>query len=295
MVFAGTNFYHQLLRKYVVVFGSFFNTISIQRTDANNNVTFDMKVPLQFASKEKMVVRLFQDPGADRPFAAAMPMMTFDFRHPGIVYAADRQQNPIIRHVVRNPDDKNKFKTVFVPVPYDIHFSLYVYVKNAEDGAKIVEQILPFFTPAWTVTMELIPEIDEIRDIPVILRNVTMDDVNDRDFTARRVLIWTLDFVMKGYFYGPRRDKAMIKVVNLNEWIDQSNGAAYHAPDTDTSLSTNVDILSSTDPVETVTAQPGLLANGYPTTSVNNSISWTVIDVNDDYGFASMIEDTSGR
>jgi hypothetical protein len=293
MVFASSYFHHNLLRKYVVVFGAFFNNLYLQRTDPNGNVTMNFKVPLQFASKEKMFVRLFGDPGADRPFAAMSPLMSFDFSGPGISYDINRQQNAIIRHVMRNPDNKNNFKTIFVPVPYDIHFALYVYVKNAEDGAKIVEQIVPFFTPEWTVTMELVPELNEIRDIPVVLKSVRMDDIYSKDFKERRTLVWTLEFVMHGYFYGPRRDKPMIKVINMNELIDQSNGMPFHAPDTDSSVSSNVDVTSSTDPIATITAQPGLLANGQPTTNATASINWTLIDVNDDYGFATTYTDTS--
>jgi hypothetical protein len=150
---------------------------------------------------------------------------------------------------------------------------LYVYVKNAEDGTKIIEQILPFFTPEWTVTVRLIQEMNITMDIPVILDDIGIEDSYNGNFQDRRALIWTLEFTVKGYIYGPIKKTAIIKFANTNFYIPS-------VPDGQ--LSTAV---GNTDPVERVTIRPGLTANGQPTSNLANSISLSEIEADDDFGF----------
>lgn len=270
MVFAQTPYDHDLIRKYVVVFGNFFSGMVIKRS-INGTTTTDMKVPLTYSPKEKMIVRLRDDPDANRPYSALLPSMAFEFL--GMTYDASRHLNTVGRHAVKHPlseNDKNHFKVLYSPVPYDFHFNLYIYAKNVADGNKLIEQIVPLFTPDYTVSVELIAEMNEVRDIPVVLKTVTYQDVYDNDYKTRRVCLWTLPFEMKGYLWGPIRNKPVIKFITLNERIGD-----------ETDL--------SADPSEVVTAQPGLDANGQPTTLVANTIAYTLIDVDDDFGFAVTI------
>ncbi|HYT44813.1 MAG TPA: tail sheath stabilizer and completion protein, partial [Methylomirabilota bacterium] len=297
MVFQGTNFYFSLLRKYVVVFGNFFSDIMITRTLPGGQQAADIRVPLQYAQKDKMLVRLNADPDANRPFSALLPVISFELA--GMEYNATSHLNTVGRNVQRNPNDKNKFKVQYNPVPYDIHFNVYIYVKNEEDGHKILEQILPFFTPDWTVAMELIPDMpNEIRDIPVVLKSVALNDLYDGEFKVRRVLYWQLGFTIHAFFYGPERNKPIIKFTTLNEIIagagtsntpgnaDLDRSTNYTLNNIDTTDANNQPIPSS-DAFSAIYSQPGEFANGQPTANVLQSIDWHLIDVNDNWQFAT--------
>lgn len=277
-MFGGDIYYHEITKKMVIVFGSIFNSITINRTDTSNNVTQTIKVPIEFAPKEKFLTRLQQDPNLDKQAATILPRMAFEM----IDIYPDRSRklpstNKMARKYTGEPD---KLKYQYTAVPYDIKFALYIYVKNTEDGTRIIEQILPFFTPDWTASVELIPDMTEVRDIPFILENIGMQDLYDGDFKSRRVLIWTLNFTCHTYMYGPIKDKPIIKFANTTVLIPPGNNTANAAY-----ANTNY-----TDIIETITMQPGLLANGSPTTNVAASVDWHLINIDDDFGFASTKE-----
>ena len=294
MVFQGTQFYHGLLRKYVVVFGNYFNNLVIERTDENDNTTQIIKVPLQYAPKDKMVVRLNSDPNLDRPAAAILPIMSFELT--GMSYDINRKLDSMTKVVRRHPHDKNKFKVLYDPVPYNLTFNLYIYSKNQEDNNKILEQILPFFQPDWSAMVELIPEMGITRDIPlVLLPNPTMQDIYDGSFKERRVMVWTLTFIMNAYLYGPIRPRPMIKFTTMRLPIagastSAGNGAANTLSSTNYMM-TNTDTSNAQDYIEFITGQPGLDANGHPTYELTETIDYKLIDVNDDFGFVTNIED----
>ena len=267
----GHTFYFSLIRKYVILVGTLFNDIRITREDKNGNVVDLLKVPLSYAPKEKMLARFENDPDIDRPFATLLPRMSFE--QISMEYDGSRKLPTVGKIVVKDPDNPNKLKYQYNPVPYDLKFRLYVYVKNAEDGTKIIEQILPFFTPEWTVTVRLIQEMNVTMDIPVILDDIGIEDSYNGNFQDRRALIWTLEFTVKGYIYGPIKKTAIIKFANTNFYIPS-------VPDGQ--LNTAV---GNTDPVERVTIRPGLTANGQPTSNLANSISLSEIEADDDFGF----------
>lgn len=262
----GADWYFGLTRKYVVIFGTLFDNINIVRSDSAGALTHAFKVPLTYAPKDKMLTRITQDPSITKLSAINLPMMSFEMTH--MWYETDTHLNTIGK-VVTMSDDANKMKYQFNPVPYNFAFSLYIYVKNAEDGTKIIEQILPYFTPAWTVTAHLIPEMGITKDIPIVLNNVSSQDIYDGSFIERKTLIWNLDFTLKGYLYGPVREKPIIKFVKT-----------YFYSSTD-----------SVDPVIGITVQPGLTANGEPTSNTENSVDVNTITAEDDYGFCKIIED----
>lgn len=280
-MFGGQSFYHQLLTKYVTVFGACFADVVIKRTAdglSTGTVTQDIKVPLQYASKDKMQVKILADPNLDKETAINLPVISFEIPSGGTMsYAADRKVTSLQRKVTKITDNKNAFNLLYTPVPYDIYFNVYVYVKNAEDGNKIIEQILPFFTPDYTLSVELVPEMSETRDIPIVLRSVSMEDKNEGDFKDRRILVWTLSFVMHAWFFGPVKQKPMVKLITLNTRLSNQ-------PVSD--VATGFPEISNTNPiVEITTIRPGLTANGQPTTDINETIDYHLIAVDDAWGY----------
>ena len=201
----GTYFYHQTSRKMVVAFGSLFNSIEVRRTDSSDAVTEVIKIPLSYGPKDKMLVRISQDPNLNPKVALTVPRMGFELT--AMTYDGVRKLNTMSRNVKKGTTG---LKKQFQPVPYNWDFSLYVFVKNAEDGTQILEQILPFFTPEFTVTMNLVSSMTEIRDIPLVLTSVTSEDTYEGDFATRRSIIWTLSFLMKGFLYPSVADNAKV-------------------------------------------------------------------------------------
>jgi hypothetical protein len=145
-------------------------------------------------------------------------------------------------------------------------------VKNQEDGTQLLEQILPYFTPEWTTTINLIPELNIVQDIPLVLLNVTPQDTYEGSFEERRVITWTLDFIMKGYFYGPVRSSGVITLANTN-FFDASN------------FDNIDDAVGVAESVDKVTVEPGQLANGSPTSNASVSVGRNEITANSQYGF----------
>jgi hypothetical protein len=201
----GTYFYHQISRKMVVAFGSLFNTIEVRRTNSAGSVIETLKVPLAYGPKEKFLTRISADPELNPGVALTVPRMGFELT--ALTYDGVRKLNTMGRNVAAGTTG---LKKQYNPVPYNWDFSLYVYVKNAEDGTQILEQILPFFTPEFTVTMNLVSSMTEKRDIPLVLNAVSSEDTYEGDYATRRSIIWTLSFLMKGFLYPNIVDNAKV-------------------------------------------------------------------------------------
>ena len=271
-MFSSTPFYFSTIRKYIILFGTLFNSIYISRTDKNGNVTLVERVPITYGPKDKMLARVVQDPNIDRPTATyPLPMMAFEMT--GFEYDGSRKLQTINRIAVVDPDDKSKNKYQYMPVPYNINFQLSILVKNAEDGNKIVEQILPYFTPDWTTTVHLIPEMNVTMDIPVVLNRVNLEDVYEGDFKERRSMVWNLDFTLKGYLYGPVKKSKVIKFANTEFFVVKDDIVAN----------------TSNPVVSYIQVQPGLTANGQPTSNSSLSIPVANIVATDDYGYVTNI------
>ena len=264
----GHQYYNQVIRRYVVMFGTLFNDIIVQRFNKAGQRIQALKVPIAYGPKEKFLVRITQDPELTNQSQVSLPRMGFEMT--GMQYMPDRKLSSTQRRVntVGTTGSNNSIKTVYTPVPYDFNFSLSVFVKNADDGVQILEQILPFFTPEWTSTLKIIPEMNIKHDVPTVLQSVTTEDAYDGDFETRRSLIYNLDFLVKGYIYGPVKKSGIIKRTMV-DFINSSN----------TSLQTGTRI-------EKITITPGLDANGNPTANSAQSISIDNISANDNYGFA---------
>jgi len=261
-------FYHASLRKYVVMFGTLFNNIYINRINSSNETVQTMKVPLSYGPKEKFLARLEGDPTFNRP-AMVLPRMAFEIT--SISYAQDRKLNTLNRNVKVNNANTQLLFSQYQSVPYDIGFTLYVMVKNADDGTRIVEQILPYFTPEWTITSNLIPELALNVDIPIILKTVGNQDTYEGDFMNRRAIVWTIDFVMKAYLFGPIRKGAIIKTVNTNFYVAKTENID--------------DSIGVSNIASRVMVRPGLLANGSPTSNSSLSVDVSEIDASENYGF----------
>ena len=237
----GTYFYHQTSRKMVVAFGSLFNNIEVRRTDSSDAVTEVIKIPLSYGPKDKMLIRISQDPNLNPKVALTVPRMGFELT--SMTYDGVRKLNTMGRNVKKGTTG---LKKQFNPVPYNWDFSLYVFVKNAEDGTQILEQILPFFTPDFTVTMNLVSSMSEKRDIPLVLNAVSSEDTYEGDFASRRSIIWTLSFIFKGFLYPDIADNAKVilsSVVDTHLMGAVAADPEYIVAEDSTSYSTNYMIL----------------------------------------------------
>jgi len=270
-------FYFSTIRKMVIYFGTIFNDLKITRTNAENDVVATLKVPLSYAPKDKMLARVDADPEITRQTAIYLPRMSFEMT--GLAYDGTRKLNTVSRQVVKDNSNANKLKAQYNPVPYNFDFNLYVYVENAEDGTKIIEQILPFFTPDWTATVNLIPEMNIAMDIPIILNSLSMEDTYDGSFEERRAIIWTLNFTVKGWIYGPIVSKPIIKIANTQFFVPSGGSQANVAAS-----------VGETDVIGRVAVKPGLDANGNPTSNPNTTINYSLIEVDDDFGYVITTE-----
>lgn len=183
------------------MFGNIFNDLTVERYDSNGNRIQTIQVPIAYGPKQRFIERVLRDQNFSNPISTVLPRLGFEMS--GISYAPQRKLNTAHKYVKGTDTGGTDFDFVYTPVPYDINFSLSALVRNAEDGSQIVEQIVPFFTPDWTVTMKLLPELSVNMDIPIELTSVTQNDEYEGNFESRRIITWTFDFVIKGYLFGP--------------------------------------------------------------------------------------------
>ena len=223
----GEHFYHKKIRNTVIAFGTIFNNINIKRLDSSGNPLQNIKIPLSYSPKEKFLARLDaqQDlTGDDSKVAITLPRMSFEIT--GYSYDNSRKlnKNQKITKVTTNADT-TKMNNQYMPVPYNVSFSLNVYVANSDDGLQIIEQILPYFQPDYTVTMIEDTTMDTKRDIPFILNSVDYEDSYTGSLTSLRRIIYTLQFTAKVYLYGPISTSAIIKKVSADLYSDTGSNA----------------------------------------------------------------------
>lgn len=205
------HFYYQLTRKYVILFGNMFNNISIVRTNSITNAELErFRVPIVYAPKEKYFARLKADPDLNRPIQAILPRMSFELV--GFSYDSTRKQNSLLRNPKAN--NASQVDAQYMGVPYDLSFDLQIYARNVDDGTHIVEQILPYFNPDYTVTIDSVPQMGFLKDVPIILNSVSNVIEHEGNFDAVRYVSWTLNFTMKAHFYGPVTATKIIRRAN---------------------------------------------------------------------------------
>jgi hypothetical protein len=209
-------FYNEILRRTVIAFGSLFNGIEIKHTDSSNNIVSVIKVPLAYGPTQKFLARLEQSADLSKKTQITLPRMSFEFT--GLTYDSSRKITTTQSFTVKDATNGTETKKAFMPVPYNMQFELSIMSKLNDDCLQIVEQILPYFQPAYTLTVDLVESINEKRDIPIVLENITMQDDYEGDFNSRRVLLYTLRFTAKTYLFGPvsSATKDIIKKTTLS-------------------------------------------------------------------------------
>ena len=216
----GQYFYNEGLRRLTIAFGQIFNNIVVQTTSSTGAVTKRMRVHLAYAPKEKFLARLEQQPSLDnREFAITLPRIGFEISALG--YDPSRKLNKVHKfRQVKTGEEGKVLNYQYTPVPYNISYNLFCFTATAENGLQIVEQIVPFFQPDYTVTINMIPDLDIKRDVPIILNNVSYEDSYDGAFTSRRPVIYTLNFTAKTYLFGPMSNQKVVKKVQTDLGAD---------------------------------------------------------------------------
>jgi len=232
------HFYNRTIRKIVVAFGTLFNDIQVARYDKNGNQKEIIKVPLNYGAKEKYLTRLTSDPNLVKSIATTVPRMSFDLI--GIEYDTSRKQPSTLQNFAS--DGNGGLNRQYAPLPYNFSFTMSIYVRHTEDGTQIVEQILPYFTPDYTVTVDLIADMNQKYDMPIILNSVTSDTEYEGDMMTTRLIVWTLEFTVKGYIF-PR----VIKSSSANGIIKTSNTNIYAEVTTDTNIKSAI-VSTTPDP-----------------------------------------------
>lgn len=194
----GTYYYHEIIRKTIISFGTLFNQIYIKHKDADGDAYSEMRVPLAYGPTQKFLARIEQQGNLNKPVQITLPRMSFEMV--SIEYDATRKAGITQTFKAVN---NGQMKKVFMPVPYNIGFELSILCKLNDDALQIVEQILPYFQPAFNLTIDLVESIGEKRDIPIVLNSVSFQDDYEGDFSTRRALIYTLQFTAKTYLFGP--------------------------------------------------------------------------------------------
>ena len=210
------HFFHGTFRKIVIGFGTLFNDIYIKRKDRNGNITSNVKIPIQYGPTQKFLARIEQAPAdLNNPQQLTLPMMSYEFN--GISYNSEDKLPATQKFYAELEADNTKVRSVFMPVPYIMNFELNIMAKTSEDVWHITEQILPYFHPSYTITINLLKEIGEKRDIPITLKTIEVQDDYEGNYESRRVIIYTLRFEVKSYLFGPTKDATdgLIKKVSL--------------------------------------------------------------------------------
>lgn len=214
----GRHFYHKLLRKYTVIFGAHFDQIPFIRYNSDRTEEKRIIVPLRYAPKDHYVSRFESDPDFFKSTQITLPIMSYELT--GVEYDASRKQNSLLR--LARGDIATRVSSIYMGVPYDFTFNLLIYTRNIDDAYQIVEQIFPYFQPDYTITMNPISSLGFLKDIPLILENVSQEVSYEGNGETVRYCYWTLSFRMKGYFYGPANTPKIIRESIANIFNDPS-------------------------------------------------------------------------
>lgn len=242
-------FYNETTRRYVALFGTIFNQIKIERKNNAGTAIQSMIVPISYAPFQKVLARVAQDPDLlnSRQTAVRLPRMSFEIT--SLLYDPTRKVGSTQKMRTSGAEVDASKGFVYSSVPYNVDFSLYIMTKYQEDATKIMEQILPFFTPDWTVSATMVDGLDPL-DIPIILNSITTEDLYEGDFETRQSILYTLNFTLKGYYFGPQKKKKLIKFIDIGIATSSVADAPFN---------------------ERITIQPGLDYNGNPVTELGKT------------------------
>lgn len=267
----GDYFYNKCIHKTVVAFGTLFNNITIKHADSNDSPLTTLKVPLSYGPIQKFLSRIEQSPDGNRRVATTLPRMSFEMT--SLDYAPARKSSTVQTFKGTSVQDGTEIKNIYMPVPYDIGFELNIVSKIQDDCLQIIEQIVPFFQPSFNVSVNLIPEIREVKDIPVVLNRINFRDTYEEDFKQRRLIYYTLTFTAKTYIF--------------NQIPDDSNGLIKKVI-----VDYATDALLNAKREVRYTVTPKALKD-YNDDGVINSQDDPLIEYGDDFGFNRQIEDFS--
>lgn len=213
---SGNVFYHGAIRKSIVAFGRLFSDIKIQRQNNEGVIEQTVSVPLAYAPKEKWIVRLDSDPSLNNHTYISLPRMSFEIT--GYAYDPTRKTNKMNQIVCKDDitGENPTRKSVYSPVPYNVDISLYILTKTQEDALQILEQILPTFTPEYTLAIQALPAVEIVQDVPIVLNSVNVQDDFDGDFETRRFVLHTLNFTLKTMIYGKVSSQGVINTAIIN-------------------------------------------------------------------------------
>ncbi len=219
----GTYFYHEIIRKSVVAFGTLFNDVHVRHQDAAGKDINEMKVPISYGPRQKFLARIQQQPDLNKATQITLPRMSFEVNN--ITYDPSRKTG--ITQTFKVKDGK-QVKKVFMPVPYNLGFELNILTKLQDDSLQILEQVLPFFQPGFTLSIDLVNSIGEKRDVPMVLDSINFTDDYEGNFETRRALIYTLNFTAKTFMFGPVADSTdgLIRKVQLDYYTDTDTRSA---------------------------------------------------------------------
>ena len=219
----GQQFYHETIRKVIVSFGTMFNDIQLVRKDNSGVITQSMKVPLAYGPRQKFLVRLREDADLTKQVAITLPRIGFEIKN--LSYDSGRKLNRVQQFKKVKGSETKQLDAQYMPVPYNLELELYVMAKQSDDALQIVEQILPYFQPDYTLTINDMADMGIKRDVPIVLNSIGYEDSYEGDFTSRRALIYTLSFTAKFYLYGPVTSSKVIKTVQVDQYTDLEENA----------------------------------------------------------------------
>ena len=297
----GTTYYHQTIRKYVAVFGTLFNDINVVRRDASDVIKEQIKVPIAYSPRDRWILRLRRArgiSGTDEAVAMTLPRMGFDLT--GITYDGTRKLNTMGQVFAANTAaGTSTLMKQYNPVPYNFDFTLSALVDNSEDGAQIFEQIVPFFTPEFTVSVNLVPSMNIKPDISIILTDVSIEDSYEGELTVRREIIWTLNFMMKGYIYPDVKSGSVTKtvLVHLRTTSDEPELPEYITLEDSTDFSTNYMLLDGDAGSPDATGRMRLLSESSSEgalagikTRITTQPGANDVIASDDFGYSQTVE-----
>lgn len=255
-MFSGTHFYNQTMKKAVAVFGTIFNNVKIVRLG-----TTEERVPIAYGPRKKFLARIQADTVAatDKSIAIKLPRMSFEIT--SIDFDSTTKLNKLNKRVLPVAGETAKSNVVFQSVPYTVSMQLNIFAKNQDDALQIFEQILPTFTPEYTVTIKDMEGPGTLTDVPIVLTGTSIQDDYEGDFQTRRTIIYSLDFTMKVKFTGGVTESKIIRQVDTFVFGDTENRAELKSANPTGSGGVQVKVADTDepliDPTDTITTTFG--------------------------------------
>ena len=295
----GVTYYHETIRKYVAVFGTLFNDINIQRRNSAGVITEQIKVPIEYSARDRLLLHIRKMSTTNAGVQTTLPRMGFVLN--GITYDGTRKLNTMGQvYAANTAASTSTLLKQYNPVPYNFDFELTAAVDNAEDGAQIFEQIVPFFTPEFTVSVTLIPSMNIKPDVSIILNSTTTEDSYEGDFTTRREIVWTFGFQLKGYIYPDVKSGSVTKsvIVNLRMPAEEADVPEYIILEDSTDFSKNYLLLDADAGSPTATGIMKFITEESSTSTgaagIKSRLTVTPgpgdVTANDDFGYTETFE-----